>query len=134
MRDEEWLASRLNQIWLLLFPEIERRSNVNIRFKGRWKNKLGHITRLKNKDTEIAINSLLKNEEIPEYIVDLTIAHELVHYMHGFHSPHKKQHKHPHQGNIVDKELVRRGFGYLLSKERKWMKEEWPKFLKKNFY
>jgi len=133
MRNDEWLALRLSQIWDLLFPELERRNNVSIRFKGKWQSKLGHITRLRNKDTEIAINSILKDEEIPDYVLDLTIAHELVHYLHGFHSPHDKKHKHPHKGNVVDKELVRRGFSHLISKEKKWMKINWEKIIKKEF-
>src|SRR3989344_3263450 len=125
MRDDYWLAERLNQIWMLLFPEVERKNNVVIRFKGKWKNKFGHIKKLKNNDTEIIINSMFKDMKVPEYIIDLTIAHELVHYMHGFNSPHEKMFKHPHKGNIVDKELVRRGFGHLLRKEKQFFKNEW---------
>ena len=125
MRDDYWLAERLNQIWMLLFPEVERKNNVVIRFKGKWKNKFGHIKKLKNNDTEIIINSMFKDMKVPEYIIDLTIAHELVHYMHGFNSPHEKMFKHPHKGNIVDKELVRRGFGHLLRKEKEFFKNEW---------
>jgi len=132
MRDDYWLAERLNQIWMLLFPEVERKNNVVIRFKGKWKNKFGHIKKLKNNDTEIIINSMFKDMKVPEYIIDLTIAHELVHYMHGFNSPHEKMFKHPHKGNIVDKELVRRGFGHLLRKEKQFFKNEWINIFNNN--
>jgi hypothetical protein len=98
-----------------------------IKFKGKWKNKFGHIKRLKNKDTEIVINSLFQDSKVPEYIINLTIAHELVHYMHGFNSPHKQMFKHPHKGNIVNKELKKRGYEGLLKLERKWFKDEWLK-------
>ena len=67
------------------------------------------------------------NEIIPEYIVDITLAHELVHYSHGFNSPLERRHKHPHQGNIVNKELVQRGFGHMLRKEKEFVKNEWSK-------
>lgn len=127
MRDDEWLAQKLNQIWQLLFPEIERKNNVVIRFKGKWKNKFGHIKRLKNKDTEIAINSLFKNELVPEYVIDTTIAHELIHYSHGFQSPLPRRHRHPHAGGIVRRELLKRGFGHMIRKEKKFTKREWPR-------
>ncbi|MBI2673650.1 hypothetical protein HYX19_05285 [Candidatus Woesearchaeota archaeon] len=130
MRDDSFLVQRLDQIWQLLFPEVDRKNNVVIRFKGRWKNKFGHIKMLRNKDTEIAINGLFKDMRVPEYVIDLTISHELVHYMHGFNSPLEKKHKHPHKGGIVDKELVMRGFGNMIKLEREFVKKEWPLLLK----
>lgn len=132
MRDDLFLADRLNQIWKMLFPEVERKNNILIKFKGKWRNKFGHIKMLKNKDTEIAINSHFKKMEIPEYIIDLTIAHELVHYMHGFNSPLEKRFKHPHKGNIVNRELVERGFGAMMKKEKEFVKTEWGKFITNN--
>ncbi len=125
MRDDEWLAERLSKIWELLFPDIERLNNVVIRFKGKWKNKFGHIKRLKNKDTEIAINGLFQHESIPEYIIDTTIAHELTHYSHGFNSPHKQRYKHPHAGGVVTRELRNRGFGHMMAKEREFLQRQW---------
>ncbi len=129
MRDEDWLATLFHKIWEEKFSDVKKRNNVLIRWKGKWKNKFGHIKRLKNKDTEIGINSFFKNEKIPEYIIELTIAHELVHYVHGFHSPYPKLFKHPHKGGIVNKELKIRGYGNLLKKEKIWFKEEWSKIL-----
>jgi hypothetical protein len=125
MRDNEWLAKRMNEIWELLFPEVKRLNNVIVRFKGRWKNKFGHIKRLKNKDTEIAVNAIFIDERVPEYIIDLTLAHELVHYYHGFNSPHERKYKHPHQGGIVTKELKKRGFGHMLLKEKEFIRSKW---------
>lgn len=124
MRDKEWLEKRFDQIWKLFFSEVEKK-NVYVRFKGRWKNKFGHITK-KNGMAEIAVNSLFVDERVPEDVVKLTIAHEIVHYMHGFHSHLPKRFDHPHKGGIVDKELKGKGFGYALSKEKVWVKNEWP--------
>ena len=126
MRNNIFLENRLNQIWNLLFQEVPRQNKITIIFKGKWKNKFGHIKKLKDNSTEIAINSLFKNETIPEYILDLTIAHELIHYMHGFNSPLPKLFRYPHKGNIVNKELKKRGFEHLLKKEKQWVKNSWP--------
>ncbi|MBU4502747.1 MAG: hypothetical protein KKA79_09185 [Nanoarchaeota archaeon] len=130
MRDDDWLAERLSQIWQLLFPDLERKNNVVVRFKGRWKNKFGHIKRMKNKDTEIVINGLFKSEKVPEYIVDTTIAHELVHYSHGFHSPFPQKYKYPHSGGVVNRELRKRGFGHMMGRERDFVKRQWPRIFK----
>ncbi len=130
MRDDLWLNEKLNSMWEFLFNDIERKNNVIIRFKGRWKNKFGHIKLLKDKSTEIAINAMLKDERVPEYIIDLTIAHELSHYAHGFNSPLPRIYSHPHKGGVVTKELKRRGFGFHIRKERIWMKREWREIIK----
>ncbi|MBS3167235.1 hypothetical protein J4403_03440 [Candidatus Woesearchaeota archaeon] len=124
MRDNEWLNNKLNQIWTFLFPEVARSNDVVIRFKGKSKNRFGSIS-LKDKTTIITINSLFMHELIPEYVIDTTVAHELVHYMHGFFSPHQRLYKHPHKGGIVTKELKKRGFEATLKKEKLWVKKEW---------
>lgn len=130
MRDEIWLNSRLEQIWETLFPEVPKLNKVKARFLGKWKNKFGHIKRLKNQDTEIVINGLFRNEIIPENLVDLTLAHELVHYSHGFNSPLPRKYKHPHAGGIVTRELKARGFAHMLRKERAFIKNDWRKIHK----
>ena len=123
MRDDAWLQDRFDVIWQLFFPDVEKR-NVYAHWKGRWKNKFGHIKSTK-KGTEIAINSLFKDPRIPEDIIKLTIAHEIVHYMHGFHSHLPRKFKHPHAHGIVDRVLIEKGFGYILRKEKEWYKNEW---------
>ena len=125
MRDNLWLSGRLEELWKVFFSDVVRLNEVKVRFLGKWKNKFGHIKRLKDKSSEIVINGLFKDEKIPDYIVDLTIAHEIVHYMHGFNSPHKRQFKYPHQGGIVNKELKRRGFGVPLKIEKRFLKQDW---------
>jgi len=124
MRDDKFLEKRLDAMWEMLFPEVPRKNEVIIRFKGKWKNKFGHIKRIKDK-SEIVINGLFKDEIVPEYIIDLTIAHELIHYMHGFNSPLPRQYKNPHKGGIVTKELKKRGFSHLIKKENLFVKKEW---------
>jgi len=122
MRDEYWLNNRLERIWGLLIPEVEKLNKVSIVFKGKWKTKFGDIRKLKDGSTQITVNSLFRHIDVPEHIIDTTIAHELIHYMHGFQSPHPQKFKYPHQGGIVDKELINRGFELLLVLEKRWVK------------
>src|SRR3989338_8758889 len=133
MRDDLFLNEELEKIWQSNFSDVERKNNVKIRFKGRWKNKFGHIKKLKNGDSEIVINGYFKDEKIPEFIIFLTIAHELVHYSHGFNSPLPRIHKHPHKGGVVNRDLKKRGFSELLKLEREWIKKEWRPLIQKEF-
>lgn len=125
MRDDQWLKEKMESLWSNNFSDVERKNNVAIRFKGKWKNKLGHIKLLENKDTEIVINGLFRNDRIPEQLINATIAHELVHYSHGFQSPLERKYKHPHAGGIVSRELKSRGLGGTLLFEKKFMKRNW---------
>ena len=125
-RSQTWLEDKLEQIWNLLFSEVPKLNKVIIKFQGKSKNRFGHI-KLKEKDTHIVINSLFQHELVPEYIIDVTIAHELVHYMHGFNSPLPQKFRYPHQGNIVNKELIKKGFGHQIKQEKQWIKENWLK-------
>ena len=125
MRDYPWLKEKLDEIWIKYFPDIPRENKVLITFKGRWKNKFGHIQQLPSKNTWIAVNKLFQDERVPEYIVNLTIAHELAHYSHGFQSALEQKYSHPHKGGVVNKELKKRGFSEELEKEKIWLKEEW---------
>ena len=133
MRNNDWLQNRMHHIWETLFPDLEKKNNIIIRFKGRWKNKFGHIKRLKNKDSEIVVNGYFQKEHIPEFIIDLTIAHEIIHYMHGFNSPHPKLYRYPHQNGIVKKELIKRGFQNMLKLERNWIKNDWKNIVETEF-
>jgi hypothetical protein len=129
MRDNDWLIQRMNQIWDTLFHDFPKKNVVKARFLGKWKNKFGHIKKLKDGSTEIVVNGHFKHPSIPDFIIDLTLAHEIVHYIHGFHSPYPRMFKYPHQGNVVNKELKARGFEHLLIKEKPWVREDWPRLL-----
>ena len=130
MRDDQWLKDRMENIWRTIFSDVEKKNNVSIRFKGRWKNKFGHIKLLKTKDTEIVVNSLFKHEIVPEGVIDATIAHELVHYCHGFCSPLERKYKHPHAGGIIRHELRKRGFEYMMKMEKEFVKKQWVEIYK----
>jgi hypothetical protein len=83
--------------------------------------------------SKITINGLFRDQAIPSKIIDLTIAHELCHYLHGFTGEREKLFRYPHQGGIVDLELKKRGLATDLRFQKKWLKEEWPKIVKENF-
>jgi hypothetical protein len=128
-REDIWLDEKLGQIWELLFPETPKENNVLVKFKGKSLRRFGCIKK-KKKDSIIEINSLFQDERVPEYVIDTTLAHELVHYMHGFNSPLPQKYKHPHRGGIVDKELIKRGFGHNLNLEKIWAKNQWEKLFR----
>jgi len=106
-----------------------------IKWGGKWKRTLGHIKPL-NKDKEygslIEINKLLQDPDVPEFVLDYVLMHELTHYFQGFGSNHEKKGTHPHRGGLVDKELERLGWKEIMEKSDKWLKESWCKILVKN--
>ncbi len=145
-RDESWLMDRLNTIWLSYFPDITRTNTVQAVFGQQSKTRLGSIgmqgwrktgkdqvykmARHINEDTTvIKLTGYFKNPEIPGYVIDVTIAHEIIHYAHGFHSPLPQLYPHPHQGGIVDKELKRRGLGDMLKLQKAWLKTHWATYI-----
>jgi hypothetical protein len=147
MRTDQWLEDQLNQIWQSFFPDIHKVNNVVIKWGRAAKNQLGSITAkgprrlfrtpgrfpkhswwLPESISIITINRNFQNLSVPEEIISVTIAHELVHYSHGFSSPHPQLYKYPHLGGIVSKELKARGLGDQLKFQKKWLKEEWKKY------
>jgi hypothetical protein len=100
----------------------------------RWKRTLGHIKTLEHRDygSVIEINPMLFDLDVPGYVLEYVIMHELTHYFQGFASNHEKKHKYPHKGGTVDKELDRLGWKEIRENSDKWLKENWPKILLKN--
>ncbi len=65
---------------------------------------------------------MFKNKNISTAVIDHTIAHELVHYTHGFSSKKARLHKYPHAGRVVKREMESRGMGHLNKAYRSWVK------------
>lgn len=155
MRDDKWLFEKLDEIWDKNFPDVAQDNDVRIVWGRRARNRLGSIKQIphfknqisnklqKSKNqkpfsdchgiTVITINALFKDKTIPDYVVCSTIAHELTHYAHGFHSPLEQKYKTPHAGGIIDKEMDERGLEKDRKKAKKWLKENWQNYLIKNF-
>lgn len=136
----------LYEIWEKYFPDVPRKNLVVIKFGKYSKRQLGSIKRA-NENTKIkrllqkykdlldiqddksisviTITRYFQREDIPEYIIVSTIAHELCHYTHGFNSPLPKQFAYPHQGGIVNKEMDRRGLRDIRLETKRWLKKYW---------
>lgn len=123
MRDNSWLLSRLDYIWSKYFEDVTQENPVFIRFGRFSKYRLGSI-RLDSRTNKsfITLTGMFKNQKIPQVVVDHTIAHEMIHYAHGFSSKRIRMHKYPHAGGVVQKEMRKRGMGYLIAGYRSWVK------------
>lgn len=152
MRTNNYLEEQLYDIWEKYFADVARKNYVVIKFGKyskrqlgsiKWANKRSKIKGLlknieediKEQDdkriTIITVTKYFQHEEVPEYVLRSTIAHELVHYTHGFHSPLKQLFTHPHRGRIVEKELFKRGLQDTYSNSQIWLKKNWLKVVRK---
>lgn len=128
MRDNKWLAQRLEAIWKMHFTEVPIQNEVIVRFGRQAATRLGSIKfgkRVVNPRTYITVTGYFRSPEIPEYVVDAVLAHELSHYAHGFHSPSEQRYRHPHKHSVVTNELTRRGLGGIVKKQKQWLKTNW---------
>lgn len=129
-RDDLWLRRELNYLWSVFFKDVPRANVVEIAYGGFWKTRVGLITlSASGSKTSIRINGYLRFPEVPDFVATATIAHELVHYSHGFGSPLAQRYVHPHRGGIVNRELERRGLGIEQRLSSKWLKENWTDLL-----
>ncbi len=121
-RDNTWLAARLNHLWSAYFDDVLEVNPVTIRFGRSSKYRLGSIKLARSSGKSyITITGMFKNVRIPVQVVDHTIAHEMVHYTHGFSSKRTRLHKYPHAGGIVQKEMLARGMGRLIKAYKDWI-------------
>jgi hypothetical protein len=127
--DDHWLSHELDRIWDSFFRDIPRVNVVNVSFARHWKARLGLIMLSpETGDTHIRINAILRFPEVPDYVRTATLAHELVHYAHGFGSPLPRKHTYPHRGGVVRKELTDRGLGQEYARHLQWIREHWDEF------
>lgn len=123
VRDNNWLLSRLDNIWSSYFEDVIQANPVNVRFGRASKFRLGSIKLDRHTNRSyITITGMFKLSKIPVEVVDHTIAHELVHYTHGFSSKRVRLHRYPHEGGIVQREMETRGMKHLIKAYKDWMK------------
>lgn len=145
------LQEMLYDIWEEHFSDVPRKNLIIVKYGKYSRQRLGSIKWCQNLKGIKGIYKHFKNEHkiqddkritliiltryfslpgIPDYVIKTTLAHELVHYTHGFNSPLPKLFKNPHQGGIIKKELDKRGLieEYRLSEE--WLKRNWIEFVK----
>lgn len=139
-RDNDWLELKLEDSIRRYFPDITFHNQLWIRFGRQSRRQLGciknnHPDKINQHDshkpTTITINGLFKNSDIPEFVVEGTIIHELCHYAHGFSSPLKQLFRHPHQGGKIKEEMTSRGAGKIYKDEKEWLKNNWQNYLNK---
>ena len=137
MRNDKWLKNLTDKILQRYFSDVEIKNNLFIRFAKSNKQRLGTIKfgrRKEDPNTFITLNGFFRDENIPEFIITATLAHELVHYSQGFFSPHPQMHRYPHRGSVVDKELTERGLDDTLKLQKEWLRKNWVDYIKKNYY
>ncbi len=125
-RDLEAVFGAIRQRY---FAEVPCANPVEIIYGAAWKHRLGAI-RLSEDDRVscIRINALLRLAEVPMQVLVMTIAHELVHYTHGFGALLPRRYATPHAGGGVARELEQRGLGEALRQGEAWIEQEWFRF------
>lgn len=160
LRNNQWLKEKFIYLWKRYFSDIDIKNNIIIKFGRPTKTRLGSIKpgiksefgrqkwvasatptfcrgkahifcqQTRDKYSIITINGHFQNSEIPEFVVEAVIAHEFMHYAHGFASPHQQAFRHPHQGGVVTWDLKERGLGDIVKLEKSWIKKNWKEYLK----
>ncbi len=144
------LQNLLYDTWEQYFPDVPRKNLVLIKYGKYSKQRLGSIKWVKNlkgikgiyknfkeehriqddkRITLIILTKYFTLPEVPDFVVKTTLAHEIVHYTHGFNSPLEKKYRFPHQGKIIEKELKKRGLGKEYYLSEKWIKENWRRIV-----
>jgi hypothetical protein len=126
-RDDAWLRERLRLLWEMHFADVPIGYPITVRFGTRARYRFGSISARDGK-TLILINQLFADPYVPTFVVDETLAHELVHYAHGFNSGLPRRHTHAHRGGVVDKELQQRGLGTLSARAEQWRDTHWDAY------
>jgi hypothetical protein len=124
VRDVRWLEERVRLLRENHFADVAQGYPIVVRFGTRAQRRFGSITS-RNGVSHIMVNLLYANPEVPVYVVDETLAHELAHYAHGFGSGLPRLYEDPHRGGVVDKELVKRGLGEVHLKAKAWRETHW---------
>ncbi|MBI2463873.1 hypothetical protein HYV57_02870 [Candidatus Peregrinibacteria bacterium] len=129
LRDNAWLMTEFETLWKQYFSDIERKNPVMAAFGRPARVRLGSIRLTRKKVSKIIMNGHFRDPSIPNEVVQAILAHEMTHYAQGFGSQLEKKAKFPHRCALVDKELIRRGFGETLSIQKKWTKNHWQHYI-----
>jgi hypothetical protein len=123
------LTTYLRWIWQTYFADSPCINNLSIEYCYPWKARLGLIRlSLDATLTFIGVNTLLYMQQVPECVLITTIAHEIVHYIHGFGSPLAPRYRHPHANQVVERELEQRGLAESLLCCNEWIDKYWYSF------
>lgn len=133
MRSDAWLHDQLKQLLQGAFSDLTVVNRLELHFGRRARGRFGSITISRDKKvSRITINGHFRDENVPEAVVQSTLAHELSHYAHGFSSPLPRQYKSPHAGGVILREFKKRGLEMLYRYEKQWTKNHWHAYLKEH--
>lgn len=132
MRNDAWLHEQLDRLLKGPFSDLEIANRLELHWGRRAGRRFGSIAMGRDKVSRITINGHFKDEEIPEAIVQATLAHELSHYAHGFSSPLPKKYKSPHAGGVILREFKKRDLEMLYHYEKQWSKTHWGEYLRQH--
>lgn len=125
-RNQVWLTATLDRLWEDHFWDVPRVSPVRIKFGARWKARLGLIRwEAETGSSLILVNALFRDPAVPATVCEVTIAHEVVHYAHGFGSPLPRRIEDPHADQVIERELEARGLGRQLALADGWIERHW---------
>ena len=136
MRDNAWLDQQMHQLWQHHFSDILMVTPIKINFGRYAYRRLGSIILRpsgvipEHQHAHIVISAALADPRVPDIVVQQVIAHELVHYIHGFGSHLPRRLRHPHQGGVIAREFRRRGLWELFRAYQAWMKVNWVNYLR----
>lgn len=124
LRDAAWLENRLESLWRAYYSDVPSGYPIAIHFGPRARYRYGSIYSV-GSQCHILINRLFAHPDVPDYVIDATICHELAHYVHGYGSGLAKRYAHPHRGGVVDKEMQARNCWHFEEQACTWRKEHW---------
>ncbi len=128
-RDAAWLQNRIDLIIKNHFSDVAQGYPITVSFGIRAQYRFGTIS-AKGGKCFIRMNYLFTDPEVPDFVIDETLAHELVHYAHGFGSGLPRLYEHPHQGGVIDIEFAKRGLLGVHHQAEEWRKRNWETFYK----
>lgn len=126
-RNDAWLQEFVDRVRTTYFADVPHAYPIVAKFGRRAHRRFGSIG-ARNRQSVLRVNGLLADPQVPLYVVEAVVAHELAHYAHGFGSGLDRRYKAPHRGGVVDAELEQRGLGTTLRAAKMWIEQEWEAF------
>ncbi len=127
VRDQDWLVDRFNMLLKTYFSDVRMGYPIVLSYGIRAQRRFGSISE-RNRQAIIRLNALFAHPDVPEMIIDATLAHEMVHYVHGFCSGLPRKVKFPHADRAIEKELEKRGLLVMYDESEVWLKKNWSDF------
>ena len=130
MRDNLFIRNCFLELYRQHFADVPLPNKIVIGFGRYSRTRLGSIKLNAQKQSVIVLTGYFRSEEVPLAVLQATLAHEFVHYLHGFNSLHPRKISHPHRGNVVKDEMRRRGLLPILIEQQRWLRTQWREFVR----